>query len=489
MTLCLCFPQAMNAQSFLNPVSAGMGGTSVTHGTGPSAAFFNPSNLMFMSGDERWQITLPQASLYTSSGFTRNMLTEPYHALIPYTSTFSNTSYISESNRNRLIDHWFGDEISTFQDRRLDLHIIGVQFNMDDLALALNYRIRSRSWAVIGRGWFDDEFITVDGFSIMNRNLYHKLEGWHEIALGFGWEQELISGWTGNMSSVVVGLNPKLILPYTYQEHDYRSLFGFNQESELVTGVREYKAMTTSSQSNAIRSYFQGDSFDSISPWSESMFGDFSGIGVGFDAGITYELLFGDKVRIGKNKRLSSVYNLRVSLALHDIGLIAYSKDVIEWQTPESSATSRSIPSLPNREFHMNSSSAMDFIRFETHMLAEEENRSSIRQLMASKYTAGVGLQLNRILLTAEFQQRILDDLDESGQQSVHLGNEIRILPSLAIRSGLIVGSLNGVAYTAGIGYDTRHFSLSAAAMAQSTNETESFRPVLLNVGSLQLRF
>src|SRR5690606_146310 len=53
----------------------------------------------------------------------------------------------------------------------------------------------------------------------------------------------------------------------------------------------------------------------------------FSGMGIGLDAGLTWRIVMGDKIRVKSDNRIDSDYHLSFSVAVQDVGFVSYFKE------------------------------------------------------------------------------------------------------------------------------------------------------------------
>jgi hypothetical protein len=487
---------SISAQNLSNPRSIGMGGTGISFLSGAGATFYNPANLMISDDDMTWSILILDGGMLYNRGYDRTFLSNPgrYTPLFQ-PSKINAIGYPTTGSNNGLIRNWFGDnQLSSRGYHITDIQTIGLAYRSENMSFSLNHRFRGYSSYRVGRGLYDPNFIEVDGLNILDKSISQSYKTWHEVSVGLAWKQELISGWLSDLSSVYVGFNPKLILPIIYTEHDWVNQFGNNGEGdENVVHISTYSGITTGTYTDFFREFFGARSSGLLNSYNPSVLSGTTGYGIAFDAGVTYMIVFGDDIRLSNNQHLISPYNMRFSVAVHDIGFVSYKDRVSNWSSAEQSEINTTIIPVINPEFGGYPLSFPEFLLRNDQSTAieylEEVDAQDSRQLLSANYVAGVGLQLNRLLLSVEFHDQLSNSIDESDTKSFHFGNEIQLFNPLHVRSGLIIRPNQPLVYTAGVGLVFRNVAFSAGTYASKDNITDKFRPTLINAGSLTLNF
>lgn len=441
---------------------------------------------MLTDSDESFAITLMSGSVFKNSGFTSNVISNPKSLLNPFFPHDAASDFLFESSSNQLLNSWFGFEETDFiNTQQLDLITIGLLYKSTDMSFSLNHRLRGTSVSQVSRGWYDLTMYTQGETYNLSRDLSQYTSLRHEIALGFGWEQGLLSGLIGNRSAIYVGVNPKLIFPVEYFDGRYTSISKFDSLED--TQVQRSHSLSLTASDNSCSGSTNPFTCTTTDPnWSSV-----SGFGAGFDAGITWRFSFGNSIRLRKDLRPVSDYQISLSLAVNDIGFISQrnstSKEVnnFEYTTEKNSITT------PNQEYLFSPKSYFDFIGSDLQVTSEfgTSETKSVTFLTPTTLTAGIGLELNRIKLGMEYQQQTGNRNTLADFTSLHFGNEINLIPYLSFRSGFIVQSDEPVIYTAGLGLETSWLSLSASTMAKQLSTNDEFRPVMMNIGTLSLKF
>ena len=356
--ICVVFTPFLGwAQSYSNPSQTGSGGVSFFLGAKPESAFYNPSFLMLTDSDESFSLTLMSGSVFKNSGFTSYVISNPTSLLNPFFSQTTSSDFLFESSSIKLLNAWFGSDVTDFiNTQQLDLITIGLLYKSTDRSFSLNHRLRGTSVSQVSRGWYDSTFSAQDGTDSLYRNLSQYSNFRHEIALGFAWEQGLLSGMIGNRSAIYVGVNPKLILPVEYFDGTYTSISKFDSLED--TQVQRSHSLSLTASNNGCSGSANPFTCTTTDPnWSS-----ISGFGAGFDAGITWRFSFGNSIRLREDLRPVSDYQLSLSLAVNDIGFISQrnstSKEVDNF---EYTAAKNSITSI-NQEYLFTPKSYFDFI-------------------------------------------------------------------------------------------------------------------------------
>lgn len=456
-------------------------------GSTPDAAFKNPSFLMLTDGDDRFAITLLSGGVFRSSGYTNRALNNPDVLLLPFIQTDRRQNYQYFSDSNQLISSWFGQNDSNANlIQELDIVTFGIMYKGTDLSFALNHRLRGLSSAQLSRGWYEVVFFNHEQDFSLQRNLSQYSFFRHEIGLGFAWEQGLLSGLIGNRSAIYVGINPKLILPVEYFDATYQSESKYRNPDN--TRVHRTQTMSLKGSGNSCAGVTENPLICSskFPNWSA-----ISGMGAGFDAGITWRYSLGDGIRLRNDLRPVSNYQISLTLAVNDIGFVSHLKSpFIEVDTQEESIQKNELISI-NQEYNFTATSFFDFVRSNSNLSAEPAHLSTktITYLTPSTLSAGIGLELNKVKLAMEYHQQSGNHHPARDFSSLHVGNQIQLIPYVSLRSGFIVQSNDPIIYTAGIGLETNWLSISASTMAKQFQTNDTFRPVMMNIGALTLRF
>jgi hypothetical protein len=481
------FPGLLRAQSYTSPSQTGSGGVSLFLEATPEAAFVNPSFMMLTDDNESVVLSILSGGLFKSTGYTSNGFSDPKSILIPFKNPVNISDYVFENNSDDLLNAWFGPSSSnTLITHNMDVITLGIMFKSTDMAFSINHRLRGTSISEISRGWYDSTFNSQDGEYTLNRSLSQYSSYRHEIGVGFAWEQGLLSGLIGNRSAIYVGVNPKLILPVEYINGQYRSTSTLSN-LEDTEADRTHSIDLIASENSCLGVTLNPFVCSTNNPsWTK-----ISGFGAGFDAGITWRFSLGEGIRLREDLRPVSDYQISLSVAVNDIGFISQRNSKALEIESNGYSSDRSAISSVNREYNSTPESFFRFIGDDLQFVSESSSNftKTTTYLTPTTLSAGIGLELNRIKLGMEYQQQTGNQNTSADFSSLHFGNEINLIPFLSIKSGFIVQPDESVIYTAGLGFDTSWLSISASTMARQLETNDEIRPVMMNLGTLNLRF
>lgn len=486
------------AQTLHDVRSLGMGGSSVSIATGVHAAATNPANLMIYDRKQRWTVVVGHGGYRFSKGYDTNTLSRPFDYLGAFYPSDNNSAFPTTDTRENLINQWFGQtSAQSINEHTLDVLLLGISYTGKNFGIALSHRVRGESNFQIGRGWYDPNFIATNGTEILDRSLEHNQFFRHEIGAAIAWEYDLVSGWTSDLSRIYIGFNPKAILPTIYAENNLTSVYERNFGSSDVTHTSSYSGrsagFSTEIHQAQVNAILAGST--AVQEFSFSDINKFSGLGLGFDAGITYILALDKDLSLTTRNRIPTRYSMRISAAVTDIGFISYNDNVARWsasnevenmsQAPDENMNIREYQGNPTEFFNFaNESGEAEFVQ-----RMESGSTNPARLMLPSRAHVGAALQLNRLVLAGEIQHPLDSQSLSDDNTSFHLGSELRLLRFLPLRAGIILESKKPIFYTAGAGLDLRNIVISASTVARTRQTINEFVPVVSGVGTIELRF
>jgi hypothetical protein len=477
--------------------SLGMGNTSTATSTGVFAASSNPANLMIFERYERWNVVLGHGAYMYNKGFTEDAASNPTRFIGSFYPSNSQVDYPTTIDKTNLISEWFGDNTISINTSNLDVLSFGISYTGINFGIALTHRIRGTSENKIGRGWYDNTFLSNNGELLLNRQLQQNYYLRHEMGAAIAWEYDLVSGWLSDLSRIYIGFNPKLILPIMYFEHDYNSVYVQDSGDEnSYMHQSSYTAKSAGLATDIIQDQINAIN-TGITPqqlFSTSDLMGIAGYGVAFDAGITYIIGLDRDVSLTSKNKIPTYYSLRLAASVNDIGFLSYNKKQLRYAAPSTETVTNTIPSNEGQPEY--TGSPYQFFPFiesagETGFVdkTESSNGSPIRQLLPSRANVGAMLQLNRLVVSAEIQHPLDSQSIDEENTSFHLGTELRVFKFLPLRAGIIFESDQPTYYTAGFGLDFKKFVISAATMARTRSSINEFVPVTSAAGTIQIRF
>lgn len=444
---------------------------------------------MLFERPQRWNVVAGQFGYSFSDGMYPEQLGEAHRYIRPFSTGMPEEDYPYNRSREQLIENRFNSSSRTHStNQSMDALLLGVTYTGRNIGVAFSHYLRGDNSYEIGRGWYDSQPLAVDNLQITDRKFSQQYNLRHEIGLAMASEYDLISGWLSDLSRIYIGVNAKLILPLAYSNTKLSSLYATSEDSQIISHTGSYSSTTAG---NLTQTY---ETRGALLQDPASLF-DFSGIGGGFDLGITYILGFGGDISMTTRNRVPTRNSIRLSASINDIGFISYTQNLGRWiqeeRTQNFNSDEVSVP-LAGREFSGNPADFYQFIDGDVEkVLADspQNELSAFRVLLPAQLNAGIGIQLNRLIIGAEFQQP-LNSLDNREEQTrFHLGGELRLIRTLPLRAGMQFESGERVRYHAGAGLDFRNLVFSVALVGQSTGVNEELLPVVTSVAALQLRF
>lgn len=491
LCLLVLIPGSVFSQAYFSAGNVGMGDTGITHVTDSQAGFLNPANLMLSDGPGKWSFSLLQGGYYYNKGYSTESISTLRNYFTPFDTQITPTGFITTTDVNQLLKVWFGsDQLRSINKYVMDVQTFGVSYKSQNYAISFNHRLRGQSYAEIGRGWYDPILKNADGVFLLDRTLIQNQSIWHELSAAFAWEQDLISGFFGSRSNIFLGINPKLILPVSFIQHRLLASYTWDESKpEVLNYSHDYVGYVAGEYASNIKKLTTpgNSSNQKLTP----DYFKFSGIGLGFDAGITWRIIMGDKIRVKSDSRIDSDYHLSFSIAVQDIGFVSnYKESTIISSNSESQVTDS--PAGPiDREFTGTMTDFIYFSSFDQSSFYENVSveDANINKLLPSSITAGLGVKLDKVLFAVEYKQHTNNALSQPEFSTLHLGNQITFFSIFDFRSGVIFHTYEPITFSSGIGLNTPSFSISTGIYSRQVNTRNDLRPVLMNVGTLAVRF
>ena len=468
----------------------GMGGIGVASTSGTAAVRHNPANLMIFERPQRWSLVASQFGYAFSSGIQPENLTEIHRYLRPLHTGMPREAFPYNRSRQELLENRFApDDRSYTSIQNLDALLFGLSYTGNTLAVALTHYLRGDNSFETGRGWYSEQPLRTDNLLVTDRRFNQRFNLRHEIGISMASEYDLISGWLSDLSKIYIGIHGKLILPLAYANTSLHSVYATSEGDDVTTHTGSFSSRTAG---NISQTYSEGG----LSLYNPANLTDISGIGGGFDFGVTYIIGFGNDVSLTTRNKIPARYSIRLSASLTDIGFISYSSDLRRAVTAEQRQVLAN-PSVSNppleTEFTGNPADIYRFITSETERRllddATVSNPGTFRVLLPARITTGAAVQLNRLMFGAEIQHPIQSLTDQIQHTSFHLGGELRLLTTIPLRAGMQLERGQPIRYHAGTGLDFRALTFSVAVVAQSTGQNEAFLPVLASFSGLHIRF
>lgn len=450
-----------------------MGGTGTSISGGIEAAFINPANLMIRNHRQGFLIHLGHMSYQNTDVVTDLDRVNSYtDALKPFLMWDATQTY---PLRNETDGHAAFDHL-----------IAGISYTSPGFGISLGWRVRGENTWSAGTGWSTADY--TGEVPINDRSLSQKLSVHQEIALGFAWEYELISGWLTDLSKLFVGVNPKVILPGMYVDQTLTSVYS-RTESGTINHIGSYDVLSA----GRMGSYAAFGGAGHILSQADLMTP--TGIGGGLDMGFTYIIGLGNEQSLGIYRRNQTTNSIRFSASITDLGFVSYSKDPVR-----RSAETKSDSDVPMSDVRTDG-----FVGSPGHfeaILTEADTERAIRDravpgqsgainlALPTMLRGGAAFQFSRLLVTGDIHIPLSTHPYYGDTRSIHLGSEVKLLRMLPLRGGISLNENLTTIYSAGFGLDFRNIDISLATQFQVGSQTPgAFEPYGVSVAAMQIRF
>lgn len=441
--------------------------------SGIEAAFMNPANLMIRNHRQGLLIHLGHLSFQNTDVVTDSDRIRSYtDAMKPFLMWDATQTYPVHFNPN---GHSAFDHL-----------IAGFSYTSPGFGISMGWRVRGENTWVGGPGWTTSEF--AGDVPINDRALSQKISVHQEVALGFAWEYDLISGWLTDLSKLFVGINPKVIIPGMYVDQSLSSTYS-RTESGTVTHIGSYNLLSA----GRMGSYATRGGVDHVLAQADLM--TRTGIGGGLDMGFTYIIGLGNDQSLGIRRKEQTRNSIRFSASITDLGFVSYSKNPVRREA-EPKSNSDVIMSDIRTDGFVGSPGHIEAILTESDTERAIRDRAvpgqtgAINLSLPTMLRGGAALQLNRLLVTGDIQIPLSTHPYYGDSRSIHIGSEIKLLRMLPLRGGVSLNENLTTVYSAGFGLDFRNIDISVATQFQVGMVTPgAFEPMGLSVAAMQIRF
>lgn len=449
----------LNAQPVFTPRLQALGGAGTAISSGVEAAFTNPANLMIRNHKQGFLFHMGHGSFQSTNEIADK------HAILPFQIWGDASEHPPTVNPNGYAS--------------IDQLLVGMSYTAPNFAMSLGWRMRAENTWTAGNGWFDTSGDIVD--RSLSQNIFFR----QEVALGFAWEYELISGWLTDLSKLYVGVNPKVVLPGMFIEQSYSSLYGRLPDGTL-THVGSHNLLAAGPMGTFATTGGSGEPLvmdDLLTP---------TGIGGGLDMGFTYIIGLGNEQSLGFRRRDQTKNSIRIAASITDIGIVSLSEAPVR-RTAASQSNVNPILTAPLTQGYSGSAGHVEAIlsgadtERATRDRAEPGKEGSINLTLPTTANVGGALQLNRFLVTGDLRIPLYTHPYYVDSRSLRIGSEIKLLRLMPLRGGVIFREGYETTYTAGFGLDFRNIDFSVSGSFRMS-DTRSVIPVGLGVAALQLR-
>lgn len=475
----------------LSPAAMGTGGAGTALTTGYESLFINPANLFLQERQYRLEIALMSAGMQIDTPLRTGNTSEFRSRYLALTEGVRTPVPFREVNSADLLERNFAGGLATSDHLAIgELHWFGVHWMGERRSYAVAARTRFGNRFETGRAFYESVLPEADDASEANRSLTHRFRTLHEISFGYAESYDFLSGMIPNLSRLVIGVAPKVVVGGGYLDAEIRDLYRIDgSEIERSRLVRHHSAGRFSDWTRAVASASAGDP---ALAGREDLFRP-AGLGAGLDFGITWLMLLGDEI---PPERFSAAHersrsSIRVSLALTDVGIVRYSDEPLSYLVEEQAGMVDGVPQASSVLFEGRPGEHLPFlIENGHHPLAETVPvRESFSVALPSTLRGGILLQLNRVRVTADLSLGLTDDAFQNRRLVSHLGAEFRVLRFLPLRIGMRTAPDMPDLYTFGVGIDLGRVEVSAALQLRSRSDLPTSEIIGLSAGSMRIFF
>ncbi|MDZ7693070.1 MAG: DUF5723 family protein [Balneolaceae bacterium] len=483
------------SQSVSTPKNISMGGGGTTYITGFEANFINPANLMI-----RERASNRSIGIGTVSGF--------YNPVMPGKSSLEQAKMyrdfwdayrpgslpLNSATRDQLLDRNYKNDrrISEHQ-HRSDAILAGLKLQKGDQTFSLTARIRNATRIEVGRGWYDEQYIQADsdnGMNIREMSLVQQSQFLYEFSFGYAQPFDFVNGLIPRLGKLYIGIAPKFIIGGSYMNLQYDAQYWFTNEMDQPRFTRSMSYASAGSYSEAT-SYFKNNNdaagaiqnfFPSSYLQNYGAYTEPSGYGGGFDFGLTYVLSLGDDLSLAGQKGDGILEkSLRIGFSVTDLGFISYNQHPLSL-TQSNDTLLTDIISEANTQFEGRPGQYLTFLSAsgdpvnplynegETSELTE--NREIFTTILPTTFNAGMLLQVDKLLLSADLTIGLNDTAFNNTKLMAHFGMEFRPLSTIPIRLGTQIAAGYPTLWTAGTGIETRRWDFSIGAQFLTKNKS-----------------
>lgn len=460
--------------------------------SGPEAHFVNPANLMIRTHHRNRQLKLGGGVLAATEGFdpTRPMdLVDRMDLLFVPGRTTGNSEaleivpVVTDAPLKYRLHHHY--DVTPFAFTWMNVHS----------ARSLSFRSRGISSSEISHSWFHRDDRPAQESEELNRHIRDRYAVYHEVSLAFASEVTMYNRWYSGLNTLLFGIAPKVLIGGMHWDLTYES--HYHAEDGQWRNTKNLQGNTagpfSSYLSDLMYSSDHAGAFNSNIPPHANLIT--SGVGFGFDAGVTYIIPIGGDITLSPHIRHPLRRSLRFSFSLTDIGVIYYFENARKVTTAE---ISRLYNELPDHHERYTGKPA-DFFQFIT---ADSVENAVMDQLIAdpvSFYTRqlptelnmGTVLQYDLISLMIDASYRLNPNDFEKDKWRGSAGLVLRMFRYFPLMASIQMDPNHNLSFGAGAGMDFGFFSLTGATrlFQDRSDGTEDWLGQAISVMELKIRF
>ncbi len=467
------------AQPVLTPRNIALGGGGSTYITDYNANFYNPANLLIK--DRKGNVDF--GFLITGSYFipvqSFSNLDNQRKNFEDYLTRYKPGNYtITGLDKAEIIENNYAkDKLTSPHQSRLESTLFGIHWKKDNKAYSLAFRTRTSSSFEVGRNWYTDIPVTIEGTVISNQTLKHRYQTLHEVSFGYAESMSFFNGMSSRIDNFIVGIAPKLVLGGAYQNASWQNVYKQETNSSDIVRSQNFEYSAAGNFSDATSEYLNGVPADqairnNINPISNQAF-DIYGVGAGLDIGFTYLLTLGSDLSTLQPRIQQTRKSLRIAFSITDIGFVSYKDKGIEYTSEKDTTITNSFPNSANDAFVGAPGQFLQYVDqfgegnpFQS--FTATSNTFSV--LLPTAIHGGVMLELNRIKLSGDVSMGLTNNAFNSKKIIASMGAELRVLKFLPLRAGMQLASELPGFISFGTAIETRFWDLSLATQLSTSS-------------------
>lgn len=458
---------SLKAQPVLGAQNTALGGGGTAYLTGFEATFWNPANLSVNDRLGNIHFGLGQAGILYEPVLSTDVAGDQFFnftdSFYPYKPS---AAEITSAERVTILDkNYPRNNVLSQHQTRTDLILGGMSWHRGDAALSLAVRARFGSRIEVGRGWYSDQFISSNGQEIRDFTLNQHINRLFEFSVGYSREFTFIEGLLPRISKLYVGIAPKIVLAGPSFDVVYDARYIRSEDGSSNVYATDFSYRTTGDYSRMTFDYLAFS--DPQSAINNNLTRKFNlkntGLGMGFDFGLTYLLPLGSNLNILEESVVSN--SLRFSFSINDLGMIRYSKTPLEFSSPKDTVQiNREAP----KDFMFIGSGGQYLTYFDdTESIPNpiinpgSENRDAFSVLLPTSINTGILIDFSRVKVMGDLTLGLNNTAFTSTKLTINLGLELRPIEQVPVRMGARLASGIPTHIGFGTGIETRYFDFN----------------------------
>ncbi|TYP95054.1 hypothetical protein LX73_0349 [Fodinibius salinus] len=477
---------SLQAQPILGARNTSLGSGGTAYISDVEATFWNPANLAITDQSGRWHLQVGSIGILyepvLSSGAAGRQF---FNFTDSYFPPNPNTTGITSEQRQTILDqNYAGKDLLSQHQSRADILLGGAVWQGKDKAFSIAARARYGSRIEVGRGWYDQNFTTLENSSVRNFQLTQQRNHLYEFSVGYAQSFTFVNGWFSGVNELYIGISPKLVLagPSLNFSYDAKYFKSGDNQNTLLTDQFTYSS--TGKYSRSVDDYRSNPNARQAiqNNYDRNYSIDNTGYGMGVDFGLTYLIPLGKKLpSVGEDDGVIN-RSIRVSFSINDIGFVRYTDDPMQISTPRDSLIVTKQQSAARSMFIGADGQYINYFdsanKLPNPLLAAQKNNlDNYTALLPSSINTGILLELKRIKLMGDLTLGLRNTAFTSTKLALHLGLEARPHPNVPIRTGARLAAGIPTHLSMGTGIETQHwdFNVGAQILFRSKTFTTDF--------------